>query len=179
YRKGADKLAKLQKMRSRCRRGSNRYAELSRQVRVHHETMANRRLDFQHKLSTQLVSQYDVIFVERLNTNGLCRSHVSKSMYDAAWSQFLFFLQYKAERAGGARPEVDARGTSQECPACGAAVHKELSDRVHVCPSCRYTVPRDVAAAQVVEIRGATGWTDPLRKVILSWGEVAGSRSLQ
>lgn len=179
YRQGEAKLAKLQKMRSRCKRRSRRYYELSRQIRVHHARTADRRLDFQHKLSAQLVSQYDVIFVEKLNTNGLCRSHVAKSMHDAAWSQFLFLLQYKAERAGGARPEVDARGTSQTCPACGAEVRKELSERVHVCFSCGYVAPRDVAAAQVVELRGATGWTDPLRKVILSWGEVAGSRSLQ
>ena len=172
-------VAKLQKMRSRCKRGSRRTNELSRQIRVHHARMADRRLDFQHKLSTELVSQYDVIFVEKLNTNDLCCSHVAKSMYDAAWSQFLLLLQYKAERAGGARPEVDASGTSQTCPACGAEVRKELSERVHACLSCGYVAPRDVAAAQVVELRGVAGWTDPLRKVILSSGEVAGSRSLQ
>lgn len=178
FRAGQAKLANLQKMRARCKRRSNRYQELSRQIRTHHAQIAAKRLDFQHKLSAQLVSQYDVIFVEKLNTNGLCRTPLAKSMHDASWSQFLFLLHYKAERAGGASIAVNARGTSQTCPACGAEVRKELSDRVHVCLSCGYVAPRDVAAAQVIELRGATGWTDPLRKVILSSGEVAGSRSL-
>ena len=31
---------------------------------------------------------------------------------------------------------------------------KELSDRIHSCPECGYTIPRDVASAQVIRNRG-------------------------
>jgi len=49
---------------------------------------------------------------------------------------------------------VDARGTSQECPECGGEVRKDLSVRVHDCPSCGYTTDRDVAAGQNIRNRG-------------------------
>jgi putative transposase len=50
--------------------------------------------------------------------------------------------------------EVDARGTSQECPECGGVVKKDLSIRTHCCRSCGYTTDRDVAAGQNIRNRG-------------------------
>jgi putative transposase len=174
FRASEDRLAKLQKRRSRCSKGSNQYRYLTGQIRRCHQKIANQRLDFHHKLSRELVNQYGVIFVEKLNINGLCQSHVSKSMADAGWSQFLFFLNYKAESAGGCRPEVDARRTSQLCPMCGCPVEKSLSIRVHLCSNCGYTVPRDVAASQVIELRGIAR-TEQRRKVFPSFVPGGGS----
>jgi putative transposase len=164
FREGEERLAKLQRIRSRCKRGSNHYAELTRLIRQHHERMGNRRKDFHHKLSRALVNRFPLLFVEDLNIRGLSRSHVAKSMADAGWSQFLFFLDYKAANAGGQKIEVDARGTSQYCPECGCSVEKSLSIRIHRCQSCGYVAPRDVAAAQVILKRGLAR-TVPGRKV--------------
>ena len=50
--------------------------------------------------------------------------------------------------------QVDSRSTSQECPDCGAKVHKDLSARIHECPECGSVKPRDVASAQVICARG-------------------------
>jgi putative transposase len=50
--------------------------------------------------------------------------------------------------------KVDAYGTSQECPNCGASVKKDLSVRVSQCLECGSTKPRDIAAAQVISARG-------------------------
>ncbi|WP_333264267.1 MULTISPECIES: zinc ribbon domain-containing protein [unclassified Microcoleus] len=51
--------------------------------------------------------------------------------------------------------KVDARKTSKICPSCGLETgKKELSERIHSCSNCGYTTDRDVAAAQVVLIRG-------------------------
>ncbi|HEY9638739.1 MAG TPA: zinc ribbon domain-containing protein [Coleofasciculaceae cyanobacterium] len=50
--------------------------------------------------------------------------------------------------------EVDARGTSQQCPECGGEVKKDLSVRVHRCPLCGYTTDRQVAAGQNIRNRG-------------------------
>ena len=52
--------------------------------------------------------------------------------------------------------EVNARGTSQECPECGAEVRKDLTVRVHCCCSCGYTTYRDIASGQVIINRGIT-----------------------
>lgn len=154
FREAEEKLAVLQRKRSRCRRGSRRYKELTRQIAKLHQRIANRRRDFQHKLSRRLVNEFGLIFREDLNVNGLCRSQVSKSMADAAWAQFLMMLDYKAASAGSRVVGVDARGSSQECPACGGLVPKSLADRWHICPQCGYVAPRDVASAQVILNRG-------------------------
>ena len=53
--------------------------------------------------------------------------------------------------------QVDARGTSQECPDCGAEVRKDLSPRIHHCHHCGSVKPRDVAAGQVIAARGQRG----------------------
>jgi transposase len=54
---------------------------------------------------------------------------------------------------------------------CGCAVEKSLSVRIHSCLNCGYTVPRDVAASQVIELRGLSGRTDPCRNVFPSFSQ--------
>ena len=44
--------------------------------------------------------------------------------------------------------EVDPRGTSVRCSACGADVPKTLSDRVHTCVACGLEVDRDLNGAR-------------------------------
>lgn len=55
----------------------------------------------------------------------------------------------------------DPNGTSQTCPICNAHTPKTLSIRVHNCHECGYTTDRDVAAAQVVLIRGVESIAAP------------------
>jgi len=51
--------------------------------------------------------------------------------------------------------KVSAHKTSQVCPNCLAETgKKQLDERTHSCSNCGYTTDRDVAAAQVVLIRG-------------------------
>ncbi len=136
YRQQAKQLGVLQKRRARCKRGSCQYQELTRLIRQTYEKSANLRRDFQHKASRLLVDTYSLIAIEALNIKGLSRSHVAKSMGDAGWAQFLFFLDYKAARAGSQLVKVDARHTSQACSDCGVVVKKALSVRQHACPEC-------------------------------------------
>ena len=166
FREAEEKLALLQRKRARCKRGSCRYREWTRQIRRLHQHIANQRRDFQHKLSTRLVQTFGFIAVEDLNVQGLCRSHVSKSMGDAAWSRFLSMLDYKAERAGSLVCRTDPNGTSQICSRCGCEVPKTLSERHHTCPECNFTAPRDVNAALNILSRGRAR-TEPPRKGFL------------
>ena len=51
--------------------------------------------------------------------------------------------------------KVDKDYTSQTCPNCGCHTGKKnLSERLHICPECGYTENRDVAAANVIKMRG-------------------------
>ena len=187
FREAEEQLALLQHKRARHKRGSRRYRELSRQIRRLHERVANKRRDFQHKLSARLVREYGLIIVEDLNVKGLCRSHCRKSMGDAAWAQFLHMLEYKAAKAGTLYMPVDPNGTTQNCSGCGRRVPKTLSVRQHTCPHCGFTAPRDVNAALNILTRGRLalsvaerGRTGPPRKGFLvpARVEVAGCSPL-
>lgn len=147
FRTSEEKLATLQRRRSRCEKGSRKYKELTRQIRRLHEHTANQRRDFHHKESAKIAERFGFIAVEDLNIKGLARSHVSKSIGDAGWGYFLSMLSYKAERAGGQFVSVNPNGTSQYCSGCGCRVEKSLSVRVHSCPHCGLTLNRDVNAA--------------------------------
>ncbi len=115
--------------------------------------MRNRRADFTHKLSRQIVNAHGRIAVEKLNIKGLARGRFAKSIHDAGWRLFLDQLRYKAANAGREFVEVNASGTSQTCP-CGVVVAKTLKDRWHSCPDCGLSGPRDVISAMVIEMRG-------------------------
>jgi putative transposase len=154
FRASEEKLAALQRRRARCQRGSRQYRELTRQMRRLHQHIANQRRDFQHKVSTELVRRFAFIAVEDVNVNGLCRSHVAKSMGDAGWGSFLAMLSYKAERASKTVVKVDPSQTSQVCSGCGRLVPKPLSERLHSCPHCGLELDRDHNAALNVLRRG-------------------------
>ncbi|WP_236557007.1 transposase [Calothrix sp. PCC 7507] len=75
-------------------------------------------------------------------------------MLDAGFGQFRTIAKYVCWKRGKFFGEVSARGTSIECPECGAFVRKDLSVRVHHCSSCNYITDRDVASGQVIKNRG-------------------------
>lgn len=95
-----------------------------------------------------------MVFMEDLDYRTSARGMFGKHMLDAAFGQFRTIVKYVCWKRGKFFGVVDARGTSQECPECGAVVKKDLSVRVHNCPSCNYTTDRDVASAQVIRNRG-------------------------
>jgi len=113
-----------------------------------HNKIANQRKDFCHKLSRSIINNYDTICVENLSINKMVKNHrLAKSIYDAAWNQFVQFLIYKAEEADRKVIQVNPAYTSQDCSSCGYRVAKKLSDRVHSCPNCGLNIDRDWNAA--------------------------------
>jgi putative transposase len=124
-----------------------------RKVIAHiHQRIANRRKDFAHKLSRELVNTYGVLIFENLSTKNMLQNHrLSKSISDAAWNQLILHCTYKAECAGRVVVWVDPRNTSKMCSGCGMLVEKDLSVRVHDCPSCGLVLDRDLNASINIE----------------------------
>jgi putative transposase len=149
YECGQDELRIAQRKVSRRVKGSNSRRKAVILLRKAHERIANRRNDFLHKTTTNLVNRFGTIVVENLNVKGLSQGILSKQVHDASWSTFFNQLSYKAAEAGRELIEVDARYTSQTCPACGVIKKKLLSNRLHEC-ECGYTTHRDTAAAEVI-----------------------------
>ena len=157
--KAERKLARAQRAVSRKVNGSrNRRKAVGRLQRVY-ERVANLRSNFTHHISKEIVSKHQFIAVEDLKITEMVGGRFAKGIMDAAWGQFTQRLCYKAEEAGCTFVRVEPRGTTQECSQCGTVVPKDISVRVHLCPSCGLTIDRDLNAARNVLQRALKGAT--------------------
>jgi putative transposase len=142
------KLAKEQRKLSRGKKGSNRREKQRRKVAKLHERIANMRWDFIHKLTTQIVRDFDTIGVEDLNVKGLARTRLAKSICDASFGEFFRQLEYKSEWYGKNFHKVDRFfPSSKTCSECACINDLTLSDRIFVCVGCGKVLDRDLNAA--------------------------------
>jgi putative transposase len=74
--------------------------------------------------------------------------HLSKSICDAAWTQFRSLVEYLGKVFGVVTVAVPPHYTSQNCSNCGEVVQKSLSTRTHTCYHCGYTQDRNWNAAR-------------------------------
>ena len=148
FREAEEQLARRQRILARRKRDSRSRRRAKRLVARSHEHIKNQRLDYARKVAKQLVNDYDLIVHEDLQIARMVRGNLAKSIHDAAWGVLLRCIACKAEEAGKHVIAVDPRGTSQRCSMCGTVVSKDLSIRVHACPSCGYTADRDLNAAR-------------------------------
>lgn len=150
--RAAKGLRKRQRAVARCKRGSKTRRKRVGALARYHARVGNRRRDFCHKLSRDLINRFGRIAIEDLNIKGLAAGMLAKHVHDAAWAQIVSMLRYKAESASCELIEVDPRGTSQTCPECRTIKPKTLATREHRC-ECGCSLDRDVAAAKIVHLR--------------------------
>ena len=148
------RLKVLQRRLSRKKKRSNNYEKQRIKVARLHHRIDNTRKDFHFKQAHALCDAADMVFMEDLDYRISAKGMFGKQMLDAAFGQFRTIVKYVCWRRGKFFAEVDARGTSIECPSCGGEVKKDLTVRVHNCPHCNYTTDRDVAAGQNIRNRG-------------------------
>jgi putative transposase len=102
--------------------------------------------------------------VESLSVCGMIRNRrLAKSIADAAWSQFLKMLKYKAEWYGVIIIEIGGfMPTSKRCHNCGYInAELSLSDRTWTCPVCGLLLDRDVNAAKNIKMIGLVSIMSP------------------
>jgi len=154
FKKLQSELKLLQRRLSRKQKRSKNYEKQRLKVaRLHHQ-IDNTRKDFHYKQAHMLCDAGDMVFMEDLDYRVSAKGMFGKHMLDAAFGQFRTIVKYVCWKRGKFFSEVDARGTSQQCPECGGFVKKDLSVRIHDCPHCGYKTDRDVAAGQNIRNRG-------------------------
>ena len=167
FRKGQRKLARAQRKLSRRKPGSNRKAKARFTVAKIHQKITNKRSDFLHKLSTQLVNDHDGICIEDLCLKGLVRTKLAKSFTDASMGEFRRQLEYKSLWARKHLIVIDRYfPSSKMCNACGALKgNLMLSDREWDC-DCGVHHKRDFLAACNIRDKGlsmlAAGYAESL-----------------
>jgi putative transposase len=153
--KALRKIKLLQRKLKQKTIGSNKWKKLQHRIALLHEAVANRRKDYHFKLAHQLCEEVGMIFVENINFVAWSKGLFCKQSLDMGLGQFFNILEYVCSRTDTYFAKVDKNYTSQICPNCGTHTgKKELDVRVHKCPECGYEQDRDVAAAEVIRIRG-------------------------
>ena len=151
------KLAKAQKHLSRKQKGSNSWNRQRIKVARIYEKIHNCRFDKLHKISTDLIRNYDVICCEDLNVKGMQRNHrLARAISDASWGTFLSMLTYKAVMNDKQVVKIGRYyPSSKTCHHCGW-VKEDLTmkDREWTCPICGEHHDRDLNAAMNILSEG-------------------------
>jgi len=144
------RLKVLQKRLSKKQKGSKNREKAKLAVARLHERISNQRNDFQHKLSSKIISENQAIALETLNVNGMLKNHcLAQHIGDASWSSFVTKLEYKAKWYGKTILHIGQFEPSTKiCSVCGY-YNKELTlaNREWDCPDCKNKHDRDVNAA--------------------------------
>ena len=163
YTKSEEKLAKLQRQLARMQydekehKGSRNYEKKRAEIAKLHTKIRNQRTDFLHKLSTELVSDYDVIAVEDIDLRAMGESlTLGKNLHDNGLGMFREMLAYKLETKGSVLVKVDRMyASTKTCHKCG---YKNpdvvLGVSKWVCPECGAEHDRDYNAALNIRDEG-------------------------
>ena len=146
-----NKLKKYQKILSKKKNGSHRKDKFRLKVASIHEKIANSREDFQHKLSNELLNEYDLICVESLSVKNMMKNHkLAQAISDASWYSFISKLKYKANWRGKTIVQIDQYyPSSKTCSNCNYKMNEmSLDVREWNCPKCGHHHDRDINAAK-------------------------------
>lgn len=169
--RGSVALARAQQLLARRQKGSNRHQIQAENVARLHRRIANQRRNAVHRLSRQLVNNYDLIAMEGLSIKNMVRApkpkpvsdhqgaylpngaaakaELNRSIQDAGWGALMSQLHYKAESAGRTVVTVDPHYTSQTCAECGNVdAGNRVTQAAFRCRCCGHEDHADVNAAR-------------------------------
>jgi putative transposase len=157
FAKEEKKLAKAQRRHAKKKKGSQNRAKARLKVARIHARIADRRRDYQHKLSTQIIRENQVVCVESLAVKNMVKNHtLAKAISDVGWSEFVRQLEYKAAWYGRTLVRIDKwYPSSKRCFDCGHILDSlPLDVRSWACPECGVAHDRDINAARNILAAG-------------------------
>lgn len=152
------RLQCLQKRASGKKKGGKNYSKSHLAVALLHEKITNQRLDYIHKITSELIrdNQVDTFVIEDLNVSGMMKNHkISRAIADASFGEFKRQMQYKCDWYGKTIILVDKFApSSKRCSDCGT-INRDLtlSDREWTC-ECGAYHDRDLNAAKNIKFFG-------------------------
>ena len=157
FKQSEDKIKKLQRQFSKRVKGSNNRNKIRIKIAKAFEHLTNQRLDYIHNAVNFLLRDYDYIFMEDLNVQGMLRNHnLAKAIQELGFYTFKNILKKKAMLNDKFVIEVDRWfASSKTCHKCGY-VYKNLTlgEREWTCPVCGEHHDRDLNAAINILLEG-------------------------
>ncbi|SIO44984.1 RNA-guided endonuclease InsQ/TnpB family protein [Nitrosomonas cryotolerans] len=171
FRKLSKKLAFEQRKLSKKVRFSANWKKQKQIITRLYERIANARLDFLHKTSTEISKNHAMVVVENLKIGNMsksakgsvekhgknvkAKSGLNKSILDQGWGMFVSFLEYKQACSGGDVLKVNPQYTSQTCPGCQhVSRDNRKSQSAFECTECGFKANADLVGALNVLERG-------------------------
>ena len=122
-----------------------------------HEKLNNKKINYIHNITTQLVRENQTIVIEDLNVKSMMKNHcLSKSIQDLSIYETFRQLEYKCQWYGRDLIVIDRWFPSSKlCSVCGYK-YKNLSlkEREWTCPKCHTHHDRDRNASTNIENEG-------------------------
>lgn len=151
------KLKYNQRQLSKKQKGSNNRLKEKHKLAKLHEKVTNIRLDYLHKVSTDIIKNHDIVCIEDLAVKNLMKNHkLAQAFSDVALGTFYSMLEYKANWNDKTIVKIDRFfPSSKTCSICGWIKQDlELKDRKWTCPSCNTSHDRDYNASQNILKQG-------------------------
>lgn len=151
------KLKRCQRRLAKRERGSKRRERMRVSQAKLNVQIRDKRKDFLHKLSSQVVIENQVIALEDLNVSGMVKNRrLSRAISQAGWREFRSMCEAKSNKYNRDFRVISRwEPTSQVCSECGYRWGKiDLSIRRIVCANCGAEHDRDTNASVNIEQTG-------------------------
>jgi putative transposase len=148
------RLKRLERQKSRRKKGSKNRAKTVAKLAKQHAHVANIRKDASHKLTSYLCKNHALVAIEDLHVAGMVKNHcLAQAVSDSSFGEIRRQLEYKAQWHGVHLMVIDRFSpSSQLCSHCEWRNEAlTLADRVFVCLDCGAVTDRDYNAAQNIK----------------------------
>ncbi len=160
---------RAQRICSRRKRGSKRYAKAVKRAARLKARQARIRKDWAHRTTTDIARKYGTVVIERLRAKDMSKSAkgtieqpgknvaqkrgLNRAILNVGWLQIETMLTYKAFKLIKVNPAF----SSQTCSVCGTVDKQSRKNQASfVCTACGHSDNADVNAASVILSRGNT-----------------------
>ena len=150
-------LVKLKDLQTKFSKSKSKRVRLK--IAKLYEKIANQRLDFLHKLTKELTTNYKSIAIEDLDVKEMLKnnSSLARRISDCSWYTFRQLLTYKSELYGCNLIIIPRfYPSSKSCSNCNYIKDNlKLTDREWLCPNCGLTLDRDYNASLNILNKGS------------------------
>ena len=155
-----EKIKREQYKLSKKKKGSKNYYKNIRKLNVLYIKLTNARKYYIHRITKKITDNYDIICTESLNIKQMImnkKTHLSKNINDATFSEILKQLEYKSKEKGKYFYKIDTYyPSSQTCSICENIdkKYKDLNERIYKCKCCHNEIDRDLNASINIMFEG-------------------------